>query len=665
MKIGIRSRLYGGFAILVVLTGGMGGFAYQQLGNLEQTFDMRGRIERAARDLYTVNGLTDRFLGQSARFRATQTQDQSSGMNASLASIKQISDGLVERAISEERRAAYASVRSETEALASEMPKLTEFGAQIRENKAKLFVAGDNLTKATNALVTEIRSGGNTESMAGVAAVESAVLLVRVAAWRFLATNDAKGPATFTSNVEKARAAITKLRALDVTAVQVKAVKAIDEAIDGYGAIFGATSAAAMATDEFYEKTLTPRVEAINAKGLAVRTKLEAALQDLMEKSDATMSTARTVQLGLLALIILIGTALAFWIARSIIGPISGMTQAMSRLAAGETELTVPSQDAVDEMGEMARAVDVFRQSAIARITLEEQQISEQSARQRRADRVDQLVRGFETRIEGSLHIVTSAAAELDATARSMTSVADATSNQALASSAAAEETSANVQTVATAAEEMVASLQEIERQVQRSNEVAGHAAREADTTTTAMSQLAQAAEKIGEAVTMISNIAGQTNLLALNATIEAARAGEAGRGFAVVASEVKELAGQTARATQEISGQIAAIQAASGQSLSAIQQIGRTIISVNEITGSIASTVVEQTAATNEIARNAMEAARGTQDVSMNVAGVLTSSGETGSAAQQVLGAAAELATQSLSVKRDVDEFLAAIRAA
>jgi methyl-accepting chemotaxis protein len=362
---------------------------------------------------------------------------------------------------------------------------------------------------------------------------------------------------------------------------------------------------------------------------------------------------------------ILCGLCVAYVIARSIIRPIAGMTAAMNQLATGDTNIIVPSKADKNEIGQMANAVDVFRLNAIARTELEESQVAEQSARQRRADMVDSLVRDFEQKIGTSLTVVTTAASQLDTTALSMSKVAENTNHQAVASSAAAEQTSANVQTVASSAVEMASSLREIERQVVRSNDVANNATRDAESTNSAMLNLSEAAEKIGAAVTLISGIAGQTNLLALNATIEAARAGEAGRGFAVVASEVKQLAGQTAKATGEISGQIAAIQAASNQALSAIRQISQTIVSVNEITSMIAETVVQQTAATDEISRNAGEAAKGTQDVSVNISGVLASSEQTGTAASQVRVAASELSAQSRTVKQEVDSFLAAIRAA
>ncbi len=612
-----------------------------------------------------MNGLGERLFGQALDYQANQKPEQVGQMEQTRQGIATLLQRQVDIAISEERRAIYVRMRDESTVLKEDIRRLGQAGAALAESKGKLFKTGDELTRASTALANEIRRGGSAEQVSRAAQVESAVLLMRVANWRFLATRDPQGPATFATNSQKADAALKALRDIDTDAEFTKPIKQLQETINAYIGAFEAAAAAIEETRLAYDEKLKPHATALMQGGLVIRTKIEAAVSEITVATETSVDRARTLQLSLIALALALGGALAFLIARSIVRPVSGMTEAMSRLAAGETAVTIPSQEAVDEMGQMAKAVDVFRQNAIARIELEAQQVAAQSARQRRADRVDGLVQGFEQSISGAIGVVTAAAAELDATARSMTQVAENTNGQALASSAAAEETSANVQTVAAAAEEMVVSLQEIERQVQQSNAAAGAAAREADSTNVTMGNLIQAAERIGEAVTMISGIASQTNLLALNATIEAARAGEAGRGFAVVAAEVKELAGQTARATDQIGGQITAIQQATGQAVAAIRQIGQTIVSVNAITESIAATVVEQTAATGEISRNAAEAARGTQDVSMNVTQVLASSGETGSAAQQVLLAAGELSVQSVNVRQEVEGFLAAIRAA
>ncbi|MGX5774200.1 methyl-accepting chemotaxis protein [Methylorubrum zatmanii] len=665
MKLGIRSRLYGGFAALVLLSCGMGAFSYRNLTSLDQTFQVQEQLETATRNLYTINGLTDRLIGQAAQYRLTLDPNSATGMVASLQSIEQLSDALIARSPSAERRAAYKQLRAQTRELQTTLPQLVELVDRIREHRAGVYSNGDDLTKAAGALVAQLRASGDEAVIAQAMEVDRAMLLFRVMNWRFLATKDPKGRALSAHAFNGAEAAVAKLKEMDLTAANQKALKAVAEALQRLNASFVAASQAIVESERFFEDTLKPQVDAIDSVGLNVRRKLEPALAEGVAQSKAAMTTAGNIQLALLGLILAAGAALAALIARSLLRPISGMTEAMGRLAAGETELVVPSRDAVDEIGRMAQAVEVFRQNAVARMELEADQIAQQSARQRRADRVDHLVRGFEQKIASAIAIVTSAATELDVTARSMTQVAESTNGQAVSSSAAAEEATTNVQTVAAAAEEMVASLGEIERRVQQSNEVANHAAQDAHATTESMTHLSRAAEKIGEAVTMISGLAGQTNLLALNATIEAARAGEAGRGFAVVATEVKELAAQTARTTEAISDQVAAIQSASAHALGAIHQIGRTIVSVNDIAASIVETVMQQTAATDEIARNASEAARGTQDVSRSVAQVQALSSETGSAAQQVLMASAELATQSENVKREVEDFLAAIRAA
>ena len=255
---------------------------------------------------------------------------------------------------------------------------------------------------------------------------------------------------------------------------------------------------------------------------------------------------------------------------------------------------------------------------------------------------------------------VSAAATELQATAESMTQGAQQGAEQSTAVAAASEEASTNVQAVATAAEQLSASLSEVARQVSQSSEVTSGAVRQAETANEEVGGLSQAADRIGEVITMIQDIASQTNLLALNATIEAARAGEAGKGFAVVASEVKALAGQTAKATEDISQQIASIQEATGRAVGAISSIGGTIGEVNEIAGAISAAVEEQNAATGEISSNAQQAATGTQEVSSNVTAVSQGLSETGHSAGEVLNASNELSRQSESLKHSIDRFLA-----
>ncbi|KQT76486.1 chemotaxis protein [Methylobacterium sp. Leaf465] len=665
MTYGIRARLYAGFGSLILITGGIGLTAQYQLGSIVAEYARVARLEEGARNVYAMNGLAERLSGQALDLQASQTPDQIDQVEQTRQAIATVLQRQVDIAVSEERRAIYANMRDQSGVLKDDIQRLAQAGRALSDGQTKLFRTGDELTRVSGLLIADIRQSGSSTQIAQVATVDSAVLLMRVANWRFLATRDPQGPATFAANSQKAEAAIATLRALDAGGAFAGPITRLQDTVAAYIDAFKAAASAIEATRAAHDDTLKPHATALIQAGLGVRAKIETAVNAILADTDASVTRARTLQLAFVGLALALGGALAVLIARSIIRPISGMTDAMSRLAAGETAVTVPAQAAGDEMGAMAKAVDVFRQNAIARIDLEAQQVAAQSARQRRADRVDELVQSFERTISGSIGIVTSAATELDATARSMTQVAESTSGQALASSAAAQETATNVQTVAAAAEEMVASLHEIERQVQQSNAAAGAAAREAEATDASMGSLIQAADRIGEAVTMISGIASQTNLLALNATIEAARAGEAGRGFAVVAAEVKELAGQTARATDQIGGQIAAIQQATAQAVAAIRQIGQTIVSVNAITESIAATVVEQTAATGEISRNAAEAARGTKDVSTNVAQVLAASGDTGSAAQQVLMAAGELSVQSVTVRQEVEGFLAAIRAA
>ena len=265
----------------------------------------------------------------------------------------------------------------------------------------------------------------------------------------------------------------------------------------------------------------------------------------------------------------------------------------------------------------------------------------------------------FADEVTNVVETVSSAATELQTSSQAMSSTAEETNNQAAAVAAAAEEASVNVQTVASATEELAATLTEVGRQVTESAKIASNAVDEARATNEKVQGLADAAGKIGEVVVLINDIASQTNLLALNATIEAARAGDAGKGFAVVASEVKSLASQTAKATEDIGGQVAAIQEATNQAVEAIQGIDKTIGQISEIAATIAASVDEQNAATKEIAENVQQAASGTQEVSRNIVGVTQAATETGQVSAQVLGASSELSQHSEKLRAQVDTFL------
>jgi methyl-accepting chemotaxis protein len=383
---------------------------------------------------------------------------------------------------------------------------------------------------------------------------------------------------------------------------------------------------------------------------------------------DLDAQTWASTQRSLLAagLVLLLALAVSVFVARGITRPLQRMTGAMKDLAGGKLDVEVPGIGRRDEVGEMADAVEVFKNNASARRELEaEQKETEGRAVARRKADMDRLANEFEGAVGQIVETVSSASSELEASAGTLTSTAERAQELTTMVAAASEEASTNVQSVAAATEEMASSVNEISRQVQESARMAGEAVDQARNTNDRVGELSKAAARIGDVVELINSIAGQTNLLALNATIEAARAGEAGRGFAVVASEVKALAEQTAKATGEIGLQITGIQAATEESVNAIKEISRTIEKLSEISSAIAAAVEEQGAATQEISRNVQQAAHGTQQVSSNITDVQRGASETGSASSQVLSAAQSLSGESNRLKLEVGKFLNSVRAA
>jgi methyl-accepting chemotaxis protein len=413
-------------------------------------------------------------------------------------------------------------------------------------------------------------------------------------------------------------------------------------------------------------------VTKVSQSGLAAETTVDKIVELNLKGADATQglgqqiySGSRLLVLSAIALALVVAVGAGLLLSRAVATPVRGMTAAMTRLAARDMSAEIPGLGQRDEIGRMADAVAVFRESMIKAAAAAEREASEQAARETRAASLERLTRDFDADVTEVLEAVASAANEMQSTASAMTSIADGSARQANAVAAAAEEASANVQTVAASAEELTSSIVEISRQVEQSSTVSSRAAEQAKTTDHEVETLSQAATKIGEVVKLISDIADRTNLLALNATIEAARAGEAGRGFAIVASEVKGLAQQTARATEDIAAQVDAIQMATARSVEAIREIATTIAAVGHTSTAIASAVEEQGAATKEIARNVQQASAGTSQVTQNITGVSQAAAEAGHAATQVLDAAGDLSEQSTLLRGKVEAFLGAIKAA
>jgi methyl-accepting chemotaxis protein len=350
---------------------------------------------------------------------------------------------------------------------------------------------------------------------------------------------------------------------------------------------------------------------------------------------------------------------------RSVTGPLLSTVNVMKRLAEGDNDVEVQGLKRQDEIGQMAGAVQVFKDNAIEREKLMSQSEKEQEAREARQKRVDELITGFRETSQGVLQIVSSNTSQMETTAKSLSSIATQTTAQATSVAAASEEASQNVQAVAAASEELSASIDEISRQISQTKDVVSKASEATSETDAKIAGLAEAASKIGEVISLIQDIAEQTNLLALNATIEAARAGEAGKGFAVVASEVKELATQTAKATEAISEQITNVQRETESSVEAIRGIAETMTEVSTATEAIAAAVEEQGASTTEISNNVQQAAAGSNEVSQNITGVSQAADESQKSADEVLAAAQDVSSNADKLNNVVDEFLKDVAAA
>jgi methyl-accepting chemotaxis protein len=664
LNLRIRGRLYGGFGMLLLFCAGLAGFGVWQLWSIQT--DVTELTVQSANRIRVGDIATELQAARRAILRYAFDHDEPSFAEAEqrLMRSADLLDEAIRTTTSDERRVVYKEVAKNVAELKGKRTALGDMIKQMLVGRDLLFSDGDKMAADVQKFVDAAEKA---EFAHEANALESKVLLVRVANWRTLATRDAKGLETFRTNAGKAQQQIAELEKSDLPPNLAALLAPVKAGVSRYADAFDKTATNLLAGDELYYKAVTPIVVKAIADMDAQKDSIGQHFTKINQETNARIVTTITMQEIVAGAAALVGLLIAFFIARGIIGPLSGLTAGMKELAGGNFGVVLPGLDRKDEVGDMAQAVETFKVKAEekARDEAEAKIKQDQVAAQQRKKDMIKLADDFESAVGEIIETVSSASTELEASAGTLTSTAERAQELTTMVAAASEEASTNVQSVASATEEMTSSVNEISRQVQDSARMAGEAVDQARKTNDRVSELSKAAARIGDVVELINNIAGQTNLLALNATIEAARAGDAGRGFAVVASEVKALAEQTARATGEIAQQITGIQAATQDSVNAIKEISGTIEKLSEISAAIAAAVEEQGAATQEISRNVQQAAQGTMQVSSNITDVQRGASETGSASSQVLSAARSLSRDSNRLKLEVGKFLNSVRAA
>ncbi|MEY9750196.1 methyl-accepting chemotaxis protein [Bradyrhizobium japonicum] len=666
-RVGVRPRVFGGFALVLSFLVLLAGFAMVQVerigGTVNELVTSDAGMSQARAALLEANSAVEKFIrtwnvgDKDAAAKAIdgvgKLADQ---VDRQFGKLQAIAEGIgpVKTAL-ETYRASFTAAAEAADRLRAATTKTDAQGAAAGLNVSGIQVALANRSEDAERLINPMRLAGVVDAL-------------RITVMRY-------GSTLSTGDADDAKQALSYAQ-LAITDTEAELAGANDAKLKALvAALKTAITADAAALDEVIKVAADLRARQAELK------KASAAIDDHVNKINAKLGTVRAEQgdktaaavdqtkqtvIATAAGALLLGAVLAWLIGASVSGPIRGMTDRMQSLAAGELDEPIPGGDSRDEIGRMARAVEVFRENALAVRRMEGEATAQREASEAdRARMMSDLAGRFEQGMQGVIAGVGGRADDMGRSAEELAKVAERGRGLAEAVATRAEQASMNVQTVASATQQLAASIREISSQVHRSVAVSNRATDETNRTSELMHGLSDAAEKIGTIIQLIQAIASQTNLLALNATIEAARAGDSGRGFAIVASEVKSLATQTAQATEQIASQIATIQSATGQSVQAIRQFGSTVKEMADIATAIAAAVEQQGAATGEIARNVEEAANGTTAVTQEIGQVRAVAGETDAGAEAALTVAAALKQQADSMRSNVDDFLHTIRSA